>query len=560
MSSFFERHCDRDLVRYLDGELSTRRAGKVERHLDACGRCRAELTELRNTLAECTRCQELVAAQMPETPQPWRDLYRDFSRIDESLANTSLLGRLIRPLVHSGAPRWAFVVGLASLIVLVSLNQLRQAPSVQAASILRKAVALSESKPRPAHRIRVRTSHQQDFTRLPGAQAAVLEVAEAQAVAALFQAAHYDWNDPLSARAFEHWRNEQVHKTDEVTTVSNPDKPSWAYTQIKTQSPEGELASATITLNQEDYRPLEELLEFRDREWVELSEISEGDIAGGTLGRHIDVPVRAAEPPSRPAALSPGSPASISDELQVLSALSSIEADLGEQVEVALTGGKVMVTGGEGIPARRQDQIRAQVENLPNVEVEFSPTNPVAIPPETAAAGGGTAKAPASPIQASLEKHFGGHAEFDRFSTQLLDLDDAAMQRVYALHRLAQKFSPDDEARLSSTDLNTLHDLSRKHIAVLTEKVGAMERILVPTLSSLGGTAAGVQPAGDRATWQPAAEDLYRSARRFDVLVSQMLGMTPGNSSNSAVPSELMTALRDLEGNLGECQKSLEAK
>lgn len=164
------------------------------------------------------------------------------------------------------------------------------------------------------------------------------------------------------------------------------------------------------------------------------------------------------------------------------------------------------------------------------------------------------------PSRQAFEKHFGGHAEFDRFSTQLLDLDDAAMQRVYALHRLAQKFSPDDEARLSSTDLNTLHDLSRKHIAVLTEKVGAMERILVPTLSSLGGTAAGVQPAGDRATWQPAAEDLYRSARRFDVLVSQMLGMTPGNSSNSAVPSELMTALRDLEGNLGECQKSLEAK
>ena len=560
MSSLLARHCDRDLVRYLDGELSTRRAGKVERHLECCGRCRAELTELRNTLAECTRYQDLVAAQMPETPQPWRDLYRDFSRIDESLANTSLLGRLMRPLVHSGAPRWAFVVGLASLIVLVSLNQLRQAPSVQAASILRKAVALSESKPRPAHRIRVRTSHQQEFTRLPGAQAAVLEVAEAQAVSALFHAAHYDWNDPLSARAFQQWRDEQVHKTDEVTTVSNPDKPSWAYTQIKTQSAEGELGTATITLNQEDYQPLEEMLEFRDGEWVELSEISEGDIAGGTLGRHIDVPVRAAEPPSRPAALSPGSPASISDELQVLSALSSIEADLGEHVEVALTGGKVMVTGGEGIPARRQDEIRAQLENLQHVEVEFSPTNPVAIPPETAAAGGGTAKAPPSPIQASLEKHFGGHAEFDRFSTQLLDLDDAAMQRVYALHRLAQKFSPDDEARLGSADLNILHDLSRKHIAVLAEKVGAMERILVPTLSSLGGTAAGVQPAGDRATWQPAAEDLYRSARRFDVLVSQMLGMTSGNSSTSALPSELMTALKDLEGNLNECQKSLEAK
>jgi len=558
MSSLLGRHCERDLVPYLDGELSPRKAGKVARHLEACERCRAEAEELRNTLAECARYQNVLAAQMPEAPQPWRDLYRDFSRIDESLANTSLLVRLMRPLVHAGAPRWAFVVGLASLIVLVSLNQLRQAPSVQAATILRKAVAVAASHPRPARRIRVRTSHQQEFTRLASAPAAVLEVAEAQRVAALFQGAHYDWNDPLSARAFEQWRDEQAHKTDEVTTVSNPDKPSWAYTQIKTQSADGELASATLTLNQEDYRPLEELLQFRNLEWIELSEISEGDIAGGTLGRHIDLPVRAAEPPSRPAALSPGPPASISDELQVLSALSAIEADLGEHVEVALTDGKVVVTGGEGIPARRQDEIRAQLGNLPHVEVELSPTNPVTIPPETAVAAGGSANAAASPIQASLEKRLGGHAEFDRFSTQLLDLDEAAMARVYALHRLAQKFPPNEEAQLDSNDLSVLHEISRKHTAVLAEKVGGMERILVPTLSSLGGTAANV-PAGGHTTWQPAADELYRNARRVDVLVSRMLGLTPGDASASSLPSDLMAALKDLRGNLDECQKLLGA-
>src|SRR5271165_4428304 len=133
MNNLPARHYDEDLVRYQDGELSAGRAGRVERHLESCGRCRAELDEFRNTLAEYERYQDELAARMPEAPQPWRDLYRDFSRIDESLANRSLLVRLTRPLVHSGAPRWALLAGLAVLVVLLSLNQLRQAPSVQAA-------------------------------------------------------------------------------------------------------------------------------------------------------------------------------------------------------------------------------------------------------------------------------------------------------------------------------------------------------------------------------------------------------------------------------------------
>ena len=133
------------------------------------------------------------------------------------------------------------------------------------------------------------------------------------------------------------------------------------------------------------------------------------------------------------------------------------------------------------------------------------------------------------------------------------------MQRVYALRRLAQKFPAEEEARLSSRDLSLLHELSRKHTAVLAEKIGGMERILVPTLSSLGGTAVSVHPAGSHTTWQPAAEDVYRNARRVEILISQILGMTPpGNASTNSLPSDLMFALKDLQGNLDDCQKLLQ--
>jgi anti-sigma factor RsiW len=553
MSSVLERHPERDLVCYIDGELSTRRSAKVASHLESCGRCRAEIDELQNSLAECVSYRNVRAAQMPEAPQPWRDLYRDFSRIDESLANTSLLGRLISPLVHSGVPRWAVVAGLAGLIVLLSLNQLRQAPSVQAATLLRKAVEVSQSQPRPVRHIRVRSSRQPEFTRLTGTQAALVDVAQAQAVAALFRQANWDWNDPLSARSFEQWRDRQVHKTDAVTAVQNPQEPSERLTQIRTESAEGELEAASITLDAGDYTAVSERLEFRDSQWVELSQIAETsqESAGGSGVAHGEAPVRAAEPPSRPAAFAPGSSASISDELQVLSALSEIGADLGDPVEVNLTGGKVVVSGAD-VPPRRQDLIRAKLANRPYVELDFSQSQSAALPESTVVAGGSVGKPAASPMESRLEKQLGSHAEFDRFSVQLQDLSEASMERVFALRNLARKFSPADEARLNAQDLSLLHELSRKRAAELAEKIVSMESILVPTLSSLGGTAATSHPAS-HASWQSAADDLSSSAQRVDKLISQMLGMTPGN----ARPSDLMTALNELHANLDDCQKAL---
>jgi hypothetical protein len=275
--------------------------------------------------------------------------------------------------------------------------------------------------------------------------------------------------------------------------------------------------------------------------------------------------VRAAESPSRPAAFAPGSAASISDELQVLSALSAIGADLGDPVDVDFSGGKVVVTEYEGIPPQRQIAIRDSVASLPHVAVEFSRTPAASAnekPVFTADSGTAVTPSPSRPTQPSamqsrLEKQLGGHAEFERFSTQLVDLDDGAMQRVYALRRLAQKFSPEAEAQLSPKDLTTLHEMSRKHADMLAEKVSGMERMLVPALASLGGMSVSVRPAA-HAGWQPAAEDIYRNARRVEVLVSQMLGMTPGTPSTSALPADVLAALKDLQANLADCRQFLQ--
>jgi Putative zinc-finger len=87
MSSFGAQHPDEGLlVRYIDGELRPRRAREIERHLAACWQCRAETEGLQQVVSDCVQYRKKVlAAHLPEPPNPWRDLYREFDRIDLEL-------------------------------------------------------------------------------------------------------------------------------------------------------------------------------------------------------------------------------------------------------------------------------------------------------------------------------------------------------------------------------------------------------------------------------------------------------------------------------------------
>ena len=85
-------------------------------------------------------------------------------------------------------------------------------------------------------------------------------------IARLFQAAHYDWNDPLSAKAYSAWRDQLA--ANRTPVVSQPN----SY-DIKTTTDDSELVSATLKLRTTDLEPLEGRFEFRNRDWVEMTEL-----------------------------------------------------------------------------------------------------------------------------------------------------------------------------------------------------------------------------------------------------------------------------------------------
>jgi anti-sigma factor RsiW len=557
------RHPDEgQLLRYLDGELPGRRARQIRKHLQACWHCRAELEELQNTVSDCVRYRKNVFGTCPPPPDPWQDLSRGFDRIDASLVRESLAARLARVIsVPRPAVPWAVTGAIAVAVLCVIVYQLRETPSVQAAALLKKAVAVADSRPRPARRIRISTPSQQ-LTRVIGVGQ---PVSDAPAVERLFRAANYSWDDPLSAKSFQTWRDQLPVKQDEIATIEDSQSPDRNSYRVHTTTDASELVSATLTLRMTDFEPLEGRFEFRNRDWVEMTELTDqptlpaSTVAGATGG----MPRQPGMPPDRgePSA-APVYAAGVAEELQVAAALHQVGADLGDPVEITRDGGQILVSG-TGIPPQHQKQIHELLDSMPGVVVRFSapggvPSGPGAPPvqPETPAPRDNAGSAP-PPFQARLEERLGGRPQFERFSSQLLDGSDAVMSRAYALRRLAQQFSPDVERQLSAEDRRLLRDLGREHVAALARQSGEMDAALSPILASLGGAAAPREARLESSAWQPASEELLGAARRVETVLAVLLGMAPADNTAGHIPSQLLAALAQLKASQEHCQRLL---
>jgi hypothetical protein len=557
MSNFNLRHPeDGELLRYLDGELPRGKAGHVRTHLEACWQCRSQVEELQAVVGDCVRYRKnVLGACLPPPPAPWRAL--DFDQADAELASQSIFARLANFFSPTrNAPlRWA-ASGVAVLALAAGIFlQLRETPKVEAAVLLKKAVAVSHSRPVGGRRLRI-TTRTGSLTRSIGAasRSAASTPAETE-LAHLFQGARYDWNDPLSAIAYSGWRDQLSSKKDEV--VSGPN----SY-DIITTTVDSELVSATLKLRTTDLEPLQGRFEFRNREWVEMTELVDqqttpASTVAGAAGGMPRQPGMPSGPSLDPAAAAPES-SSFSEELQVAAALHQIGADLGEPIEIAREGGQIVVSGS-GIPGQRQQQIHGQLDRLPHVVVRFAdpdfPASATPAPSEPVARdAAGTDKTNRT---ARIEQRLGGRPQFERVSAQILDWTDSAMTRAYALRRLAQQFSADAEHTMTAEDRRSLHGLGRAHLDVFAKDSQAIATTLRPVLTGLGGSTAPLETHADAVTWQAASEDLLTAARRVETLTAVVFGVSAPNGPYESAPSQLLTALAQLSRSVEQCRKLL---
>ena len=557
MNSLGMRHPeDGQLLRYLDGELPRKKAIQVRAHLEACWQCRTQVEELQALVGDCVRYRRnVLGACLPPPPAPWHAL--DFERAEAELASRSLFARMAEFFSpRRKAPlRWA-VSGAAALAVAAGIfYQLRETPKVEAAVLLKKAIAISQTRPAAVRRLQIttRTGHIVRSIGTASRPAAPADSLGELQLASRFHGANYDWNDPLSAAAFARWRDQLAHKQDEI--VTRPD----SY-DIKTTTSDSELVSATLTLRTSDLEPLEGRFEFRDREWVEMTELVDqqtkpaSTIAGaaGGMSRQPGMPPG----PSLPPAAAP-QPSSFSEELEVAAALHRIGADLGEPIEISRADGQIVVSG-TGIPSQRQQQIHSQLDRMPHVVVRFAdPAFPASAPPvQSEPVTRDAAGNEKSNRTAQIEQRLGGRPQFERVSAQILDWTDSGMPHAYALHRLALQFTTGVEKSLGADDRRTLHALGRSHLDSFSKDFEAIGNTLRPVLKGMGSAAA-TQEAPDAATWQAASEDLLASARRVETLTAAVLGVSASTATYDTAPSQLQAALAQLTQSVQQCRKLL---
>ena len=164
------------------------------------------MEELEGTIAGCVHYRKnVLEAHLTPPPAPWADLAEGFARIDSAVGVESWMARLGRWLAAPPARRWALSADRGLLLAAGLFYQFRETPSVQAATLLQRAVTVAATHARPARPVRMRTN-----------------IKNRALIPAMLRNANYNSEAPLSAKSFQEWRDGLASKRDEVTTVPDP--------------------------------------------------------------------------------------------------------------------------------------------------------------------------------------------------------------------------------------------------------------------------------------------------------------------------------------------------
>ena len=490
---------DGELLRLADGELKPSEADTLRRHLAACPECDSRFHAIRRAEEAYLEYHDALKACDPQPPLPWENLR---AKLEQRTAPLPSRG---------GAYRVWLAAAAAIAIGAIIFYRVGRTPQVSAAALLRRAVA-EAPRPDAARRIRVRAGGRSVV------RAAVVHGSEPARgetdLAALFLAARFSWEDPLSARSFAAWRDQLPERQDRVDTVEG-------LYQIHTATHSGVLTEAVLMLSVRDLHPVRETMRF-EHQVVEIDE-AEREVAPPPVTPHV-----AAEP----APASPVRPAGPAEELSAIAALHGIGADLGEPVEVNLEGGLVVVKG-TGLSPRREQQVRDAVSGLPRVTVQFDKPG---IGPLNAGDSGRVAAGERSQLQMSL-----GEEAINR----ILDASEAMMARAYAMRSLSRRFPHDVEANLADAGRGVLETMLGEHSSAMASRLRDLETALAPVLPQ---APVAVSSAGD---WQTCAARTFNAAETVDQLLNRMLA---GGGNASVRLPDLATALQQLDAEVRACR------
>ena len=467
-----------------DGEAGV----DAESHLIACAACRERLEEIREGVEDYVAYHRVTLRKtQPLPPRPWRDL------------NLPTAGQTVAP---PRTPYHWIALAAAIVVTVIVLWPSRKPQALEPSELLARAQAL-ERPPSSARRIVVRSAN--GTLVRPAVWIRTRRVGE-DPLRLRFQHAGYSWDEPLSVRSYMAWRRSLARKNESVKQARNP-KTSEAVYVVTTETDSNSLRVATLSLREQDLQPVSGTFRFSDDDVVEMEEgPPEPAVQPDAKGSTAAPPVAEREPVTTQPAMK---------ELQVLAALHSVGADLGEPIQMEHENDMVVLSA-TGISNSRRDQIGKALAGLDFVVQRFESVRPA--PPAAALRTEASAENQNAPVRVLVEQHLEGSKSFEEFVNNALDASDALSSRAHALGALAGRFPDQVESGLPAQGRQLLHSLRLDHVRSSATQIQRLTGLL------LNGFRIEVpDPVVSPGSWQSHAAAFRDSVRAFDTLLTGVL-------------------------------------
>jgi len=565
---------DEMLLLAADGELSVSEANRVRLHLEACWSCRVRQEKIQEAITSVVEYRDLIVKPHLPPSRAGRAMFvAHLEQVAKEAGRPSwrnhFLG-LLRSVTAIEMPSPTAWVAAAVIALVVSLlvGKLLTPTTVSAGELLRKAQASevkslgSVKQPVVYQKLRIRVGGQSVTRKIyrdtvGKRKASQIEAGEGSVSAAqtTFRSSGFDWDSPLSAAAYDAWRNGLTNKHDEVRVLPE------GLLELKTTSDRGPVREASFTVRSADYHPVEEGIVLQDSQRIEIAELNYQVFELES----IDLALFATPPPLllpslKSSANAPPGPSEADlaeSELEVRMALHSARADLGEEIEIERAGRREIVVTGLAQNAKRKEELLSALQGIPFAESRLRTV-------DEAAAKQSPDKLSGRPILVAVETtplldqelkaRFPNSAERADFVDQTLSLAQAAAARSWALRRLADRYTPQEVALLSHSSRQKFETLLSDHVTSLRLDMTNLQSQLDKILPSVVNADSAINSAQN-----PQVDDWRGSVRRAHSsiqTVNEEVAVLVAGSATDGIDSK--TLEQQLHASLAQLQRELQ--
>jgi hypothetical protein len=376
-----------------------------------------------------------------------------------------------------------------------------------------------------------------------------------QSVKAAFVGAGLNWNNPLSAGTFQEWEESNPDRVDQI------DRPSDELTSIRSTTPSGPISEIVLTFRTRDFHPVRERVLLHNAAEINVIEDEFEIFSLDAVDSSLFALNGSAPPPPAPIVVKPALRAPTSaptleqlqeSELRARMALHAAGADLGDQIDVKQGEHSLVLVQGIANSPERKEEIEAELLGVENVQTRLATPQDT---PEEAANSDTTPSVVVVEdqpmLQAALKERFPDVDERKQFVDSTLGASQLAMAHVWALRRLAQRYPPEQIARLTPASRQILELLIRDHVEAIRDDVDTESDLLQEMLTP--PDTAATQPhrlEGLGSDWRQATEKLFRSLEMAEHDTSILFAGSQNSQEVEPTTGELQDIVRGLKAQL----------